>query len=455
VLLPTVWGFFLLLGLVVAIVDSDAAAIVWLAAALATCCIAIAVIMARRHSPERSPWPWALGSLPAALLGPVAFLLLLVPPIRHALTGALARRPVWDRPPAPERLVRPTTPNRPPAVPAAAAGSSGSLPSEKLVATGETKQVLTELERARARASRAEDVQALTVILGLGEEIADGAEDNLRARADRVVSATRQNIRSVTRKYALARGERWFDPFEPGAPEPVLAAPPAATELAAPVPPKPALTLIALLIGSIAAGAAAFIALFTFIVLGGGDYTGPKSGGHYVYPHSYQVLLLIGAGMGAAGVAAVVLSWLESGTTLQRLAIALPLAAVALASIAGLTGFLWGQSGDPRPANVAPPKISGSARVGVRMKADEGVWDEHGWTPANDCLRRRGCYVFSVAWQRCDPRVLSCRTIRGATGATELVAPDLVGYRLRVVITAENDAGSRSARSRPTAVVRG
>jgi hypothetical protein len=449
-LLPAVFGFLLGLGLVAAIVDRATSAIVWLAAAVVTCCVAVAVIVANRRMPDRSPWPWALGSLPATLLGPLAILLLLVPRVRRGLTGALARSrdSAWPLPRAHPLPAQASDSRAEAPALAPTARRDLSLPIEALVAAGEMKQALKALARERTRAANGEDLQALRVILALGEDLVDRAAGDLRARAERIAGATRQDIRFVTRRQALARRESWLDPFAPDRPE-VDLRPPAA----APAPvrqPRTAIALVGVLIASIAAGAIAFLIILTLAALGGGDYTGP-TGNHYLYPHTYQVILLIGTAVAACGVVVCTLWWLARALTMRRLAIALLFAALALAAIAGMTGFMYGQGGpDPRPANVTAPTVAGSALVGVRLKAERGAWtsSEH-----DICLRQPGCYRFSFKWERCQPRALSCRTIRGATGPTQLVAANLVGYRLRVSVTAESDAGIRTARSAPTRVV--
>jgi hypothetical protein len=57
-------------------------------------------------------------------------------------------------------------------------------------------------------------------------------------------------------------------------------------------------------------------------------------------------------------------------------------------------------------------------------------------------------------WQRCDSTGASCAEIAGATSATySVVAPDDVGQRLRVIVTATNPDGSFAIASLLTPVV--
>ena len=142
-LVPAVWGFLLGLGLVAAAVDGETSVIVWLAPAVATCCAAFVVVAANWRSAERSSWLWALGSIPASLLGPLAILLLFVPRIRHELRAPSRTGPrlrAQQRPTL--RLPRPSLllelrARFAPAV-------------DKVAAAEEPKRALKNLDRARA-----------------------------------------------------------------------------------------------------------------------------------------------------------------------------------------------------------------------------------------------------------------------------------------------------------------
>jgi hypothetical protein len=92
------------------------------------------------------------------------------------------------------------------------------------------------------------------------------------------------------------------------------------------------------------------------------------------------------------------------------------------------------------PSNTTLPSISGSARDGSLLTASHG-----GWTG-----KPTG---FAYQWLRCDAQGGSCAPIGAATSRTYTVQTADVGSRLRVQVTATNDAGSGVAVSRPTDVV--
>jgi hypothetical protein len=91
------------------------------------------------------------------------------------------------------------------------------------------------------------------------------------------------------------------------------------------------------------------------------------------------------------------------------------------------------------PKNTAAPTISGTARVGQQLTANEGTWSGN---PT----------AYAFEWQRCDADVIVCSNI-GATAKTYLVRTADLGYRLRVRVTARNDKGSATATSALTAIV--
>ena len=92
------------------------------------------------------------------------------------------------------------------------------------------------------------------------------------------------------------------------------------------------------------------------------------------------------------------------------------------------------------PRNTSPPTISGTARVGQTLTANEGAWTAN---PTS----------FSYQWQRCDADVATCSSVVGATAKTYPVRLVDLGFRLRVAVTARNARGSATANSGITAIV--
>ena len=91
------------------------------------------------------------------------------------------------------------------------------------------------------------------------------------------------------------------------------------------------------------------------------------------------------------------------------------------------------------PVNHVPPSILGQSIDGAQLSAAVGVWG--GTPPLN----------FGYQWLRCT--INSCQPISGANGATYLLTGSDVTYRLQVLVTASNSAGSRTAESETTAIV--
>ena len=103
--------------------------------------------------------------------------------------------------------------------------------------------------------------------------------------------------------------------------------------------------------------------------------------------------------------------------------------------------------GDPPPPAVVapaatdPPAISGRATVGASLSASTGAWSGSSAS-------------YAYAWERCSAVGAGCQPIAGATAASYTVTAADDGSTLRVVVTAANTAGSASAPSAVTAVVR-
>ncbi|HEX4746974.1 MAG TPA: hypothetical protein VFU99_08840 [Gaiellaceae bacterium] len=91
------------------------------------------------------------------------------------------------------------------------------------------------------------------------------------------------------------------------------------------------------------------------------------------------------------------------------------------------------------PVNIDPPTITGTARAGEVLTAQNGTWENSPTT-------------FRYRWLRCNPLGNSC-VLLAADGRTYRVAQADVGNTLRVRVTAINADGSTNARSEQTDVV--
>jgi len=93
------------------------------------------------------------------------------------------------------------------------------------------------------------------------------------------------------------------------------------------------------------------------------------------------------------------------------------------------------------PQNTSLPSVSGAARDGSTLDASKGGWSN---SPTS----------YSYQWQRCDSSGGTCKPIASATGTRYTVTSADVGQRLKVGVTATNAAGSGTATSRPTDLVK-
>jgi hypothetical protein len=87
------------------------------------------------------------------------------------------------------------------------------------------------------------------------------------------------------------------------------------------------------------------------------------------------------------------------------------------------------QQSSAAPKSTERPTISGTARVGQTLTADNGSWSGN---PTS----------FGYQWQRCDADGSNCGNILGATNRTHTLRTADLGFRLRVQVTARNDKGS-------------
>lgn len=91
------------------------------------------------------------------------------------------------------------------------------------------------------------------------------------------------------------------------------------------------------------------------------------------------------------------------------------------------------------PVSVEAPTITGMARVGQTLTAQNGTWEN---SPTS----------FRYRWLRCDANGGSCLFITAQSKTYPVVQAD-AGHTLRVRVTAANADGATSVRSEPTAIV--
>ena len=117
------------------------------------------------------------------------------------------------------------------------------------------------------------------------------------------------------------------------------------------------------------------------------------------------------------------------------------LVALAGAALAAAVFGTFGRAAPQvKPANTAPPAVSGEAAVGSTLSASTGTWT--GTEPI----------VYSYRWRRCNASGTNCVDLGGgvANDQTYVVRSSDAGFTLRVRVTARNSDGEASAQSLPT-----
>jgi fibronectin type 3 domain-containing protein len=96
---------------------------------------------------------------------------------------------------------------------------------------------------------------------------------------------------------------------------------------------------------------------------------------------------------------------------------------------------------DNVPFNLTLPSTSGPTAQGRALSAHPGAWA--GEQPIS----------YEYEWQSCSAEGAECEAIEGATRPSYIPGAEQVGHKLRLVVTAINEAGSSSATSATTAVI--
>ena len=109
------------------------------------------------------------------------------------------------------------------------------------------------------------------------------------------------------------------------------------------------------------------------------------------------------------------------------------------AVLAGLTAAATALAAPPREAS-QPTLEGGPFRQGVTIRAGNGIWTNN---PTS----------FVYRWQRCDASGNGCGNIGGATAQNYRLVQADVGRTVRVLVTARNADGGRTANSKPSPVV--
>ena len=100
----------------------------------------------------------------------------------------------------------------------------------------------------------------------------------------------------------------------------------------------------------------------------------------------------------------------------------------------------------PEPKNTVPPRVivlgtTGVPSVGVALSSAVGTWTGSGFL------------TYTYQWKKCMPKDGPCYQIPLATSATFVPTADLIGWSLRVEVTAKNASASATAQSESTPAV--
>jgi Ca2+-binding RTX toxin-like protein len=109
--------------------------------------------------------------------------------------------------------------------------------------------------------------------------------------------------------------------------------------------------------------------------------------------------------------------------------------ATAVSSPSGVVDSGGGSTGAVSPEVRTLPSFTGALVKGRLLRANPGQWS--GTTPIS----------YKYVWQRCPATSTTCTTIKSATKQTYTLTATDVGKRIRLVVTADNSAGSDVAQS--------
>jgi hypothetical protein len=154
---------------------------------------------------------------------------------------------------------------------------------------------------------------------------------------------------------------------------------------------------------------------------------GSWSGHATAYAYSWQRCAVKCRAIAGAASATYTPAEADAGDSLRVAVIAANTAGSSAPAFSAPTGPVAGSHG-ARPAVVAAPAISGSARPGVQLSASPGAWTQHP-------------LAYEYEWERCDAHGEACAEIALASSSGYGVTEADVGSTLRVLVIALNAAG--------------